>query len=246
MSSTAVSFKIVPRLVPVAILVAAGFLLRSLEPRAQIPTRLRTEQLSIVSGHGGVLAWLGGLRSALASACWLRANLAWERRDVAETRALIELTVALDERPLYFWLNGARILACDLPAWRLDGVVAPESWRAQVNEEQAQQALRLLAKGLRWHGPDAALYIEIANIHLRRRNDLDAAARYYRLAAEQPGAPRYAARIHAELLRELGRRDEALTWLRQILPGLDSGDPLARRDIVLDRIATLEQELAVR
>ena len=227
---------------------AAGFLLRPIEHRAVVPAvplEWRVEQLTAAAGHGSTLSLLGGMRSIVASGCWLRANLAWERCDPVATTALIELTVAADERPLYFWLNGARMLASDLPEWRLAGSV-PAALRLRVNEEQAQLALRFLEKGLRWHGRDPALYIEMANIHLRRRGDASSAARYYRLAAEQPGAPYYAARIHAELLHELDRPLEALTWLRQILPALPVEDPLARREIVIERINALEQELAAR
>jgi tetratricopeptide (TPR) repeat protein len=205
--------------------------------------RFRAEQLTASAGHGGMLALLGGMRSIAASGCWLRANLAWERRDQVATPALIDLTVAADERPLYFWLNGARILANDMPEWRMAGPV-PRAFRPIANEEQAQLALRFLEKGLRWHGTEAALYIEMANIHLRRRGDLNEAARYYRLAAEQPGAPYFAARIHAELLRELSRPAEALAWLRQILAVLPADDESARRDVVLERIKLLERELA--
>ena len=179
----------------------------------------------------------------VASGYWLRTNLAWERHDLAGTVSLIDMTVAADERPLYFWLNGARILANDMPEWRMIGPV-PRSFRAIANEEQAQAALHFLEKGLRWHGPEAAFYIEMANIHLRRRGDVESAARYYRLAAEQPGAPYYAARIHGELLRELHRPAEALTWLRRTLVALPEHDELAARDLVIDRIKALEQELA--
>ena len=84
----------------------------------------------------------------------------------------------------------------------------------------------------------------MANIHLRRRNDLNEAARFYRLAAEQPGAPYYAARIHGEMLLALGRPEEALGWLRQILVKLPANDELARRDVVLERIKLLEMEVA--
>ena len=226
----------------------AVILLRPLEHRIGVfafPMAWRVEQLTAAAGRGSTLGLLGGMRSTVASGCWLRANLAWERRDLAATTALIELTVAADERPLYFWLNGARMLACDLPEWRLAGS-APAAFRPRVNEEQAQLALRFLEKGLRWHGADPALYIEMANIHLRRRGDAGSAAHCYRLAAEQPGAPYYAARIHAELLQELDRPLEALAWLRQILPGLPGDDPLARREVVIERIKALEQELAAR
>ncbi|MSU46895.1 MAG: hypothetical protein EXS42_07205 [Lacunisphaera sp.] len=157
---------------------------------------------------------------------------------------MLELTVAADERPLYFWLNGARILAYDLPEW--SPAAGPLPIRQRASEDQARRALDFLDKGIRWHGPAAELYVEMANIHLRRLDDPASAARCYRLAAEQPGAPYYAARIHAELLRELGRPQEALHWLRQVLPTLPAADPAARREVVLERIKALEQELAGR
>ena len=230
------------------LLVAATWALRPLERAAGgrvTPGVRQAEQLAAAAGQGSALPLLGGLRSAVASGCWLRANLAWEKRDAAATVALINLTVAADERPLYFWLNGARILACDLPEWRMNSLM-PAAMKSRLDEEQAQLALQFLEKGRRWHGPAADLYIEMGNIHLRRRGDIGQAARCYRLAAEQPGAPYYAARIHAELLRALGRPEAALAWLRQVLPGLPANDPLARRDIVVERIAQLEREVAGR
>ena len=217
-------------------------MLRALEQPA--PAALRGEQLTVLVGRGGLPAVLGGLRPAVAGGFWLRANLAWERRDAEGTAALLELTVAADERPAYFWLNGARMLAYDVPEWL--PATTPAVVRQRVSEAQAQRALAFLAKGLRWHGPDADLYVEQANIHLRRRDDRESAARCYRLAAEQPGAPYYAARLHAELLAELGRPQEALVWLRQILPTLPADDPAARRDVVQARIGALERELAGR
>lgn len=229
-------------MLPAVALLAGGFLLRTLEQPA--PAALRVEQLTALAGQGGWPAVLGGLRWTVAGGFWLRANVAWERRDAGAMTALLELTVAADERPAYFWLNGARMLAYDVPEWL--PAVAPAVVRRQVNEAQAQQALAFLEKGLRWHGVDADLYVEQATIHLRRRGDLESAARCYRLAAEQPGAPYYAARLHAELLVELGRPQDALTWLRQILPALPADDPAARRDVVLGRIRGLEQALAGR
>ncbi len=229
-------------------LVVSAFVIRAFDIHPEkfaVPSRRRVEQLTAVAGHGGTLGLLGGMRSTVAGGCWLRANLAWERRDLAATTALIELTVAADERPLYFWLNGGRMLACDMPEWRFSDF-APAELKRRIHEEQAQLALRFLEKGLRWHGPDPALYIEMANIHLRRRGDAGNAARCYRLAAELPGAPYYAARIYAGLLLEMNQPLDALAWLRHILPGLPADDPLARREIVVERIKALEQKLAAR
>ena len=225
------------------LLAAVTFCLRPLEQRLAGPGGGRGTHLAGLAGHGGVLAVLGGMRAAVASGFWLRANVAWEQRNAAATAALIQLTVAADERPVYFWLNGARMLAYDLPEWQLTGPV-PAALRRGVNAEHAQRAIIFLEKGRQWHGGDAVFPIEMGNIHLRRTGDLDAAAHYYRQAAVQPGAPYFAARIYAELLRKLGRSREALDWLRQILPGLPPTDPAAGRIVVLARIQALEQELA--
>ena len=90
------------------------------------------------------------------------------------------------------------------------------------------------------------MWIEQANIELNTRRDLAAAAESYRRAAELPGAPYYAARIHAELLRRSGRTREALAWLVQLYPRLPRGDAAAAADLVRSRIRELECELAVR
>lgn len=206
------------------------------------PTTVRREQWVALAGHGGLPALFGGLRSVVAGGFWLRANLAWERQDLEGMVASVELTVAADERPAYFWLNGARMIAYDPPAWLPDGI--PAAVRQQAEEELAQRALLFLEKGLRWRGSDADLLIEIANLHLRRRGDLINAAHYYRLAAELPGAPFHAARIHAELLHRQGRTREALAWLQDVLPGLPADEPAARRGAVEARIAEWERELA--
>jgi hypothetical protein len=248
MYSNTANSRLAPLGVTLALLVAGGFLLRPLAGRVDAlsdPGGLRSEQLTVLAGRGGLLAVLGGMRATVASGFWLKANLAWERREIGATTALIELTVAADERPQYFWLNGARMIAYDMPAWSPAATV-PAAVRQRVNEEQARRAVLFLEKGLRWHGADAALYIEMANIYLRRTGDLENAARCYRLAAQQPGAPYYAARIHGELLREMGHTREALDWLRQQLPNLPADDPAARRDVVLARIQALELELAGR
>lgn len=240
MFSSTANFRPATWLVLPVFLVAGGWVLRTGERPVAAAAPVRAEQWLTISGSG-VPAMLGGLRSVLAGGFWLQANLAWERRDSPRLRMMIESTVAADERPAYFWLNGARMFAYDVPTWL--PADAPEVVRRNVTRAETDRALQFLEKGLRWHGPDAALYVELANLHLRQRGDLETAARYYRLAAEQPGAPYYAARIHGELLRQLGRPEEALAWLKGVMPGLPPDDPMAQRAIVEARIRSLEAEL---
>lgn len=199
------------------------------------------------AGHGVVLATLGGWRTLTADLVWLKANLAWEKEELAQTRSWLDLTVAIDERPDYFWLNSARIVAYDMPVWRERRLSDPPlAVREKIREEQAQQALAILGRAVVDRGPTAAIYAEMAGIHWRVRQDPVQAAEYFRLAAEVPGAPFYAGRIHAEFLISLGRKREARDWLRHWLPRLREDDPEARRSVVAARLAELERELAAQ
>jgi hypothetical protein len=239
MSATSATTDRLIRMMPYGLLLTATFALRTLEARLQVTESRSGPQLSALAGSGGSLAVMGGMRSAVASGFWLRTNLAWERRDAEETTAMLYLTVAADERPFSFWLNGARMLAYDLPEWRIEAN-SPAAWRDQVRREHVSLAFDFLRCGEKWRGPAPEFTLEMANIRLRALGDHEGAARLFRQAAEQPAAPYYAARIHAELLREMGRPDEALVWLRRILPGLPADDPAARRDVVEQRIKELE------
>jgi hypothetical protein len=242
MPSSIVNFR--PVLVALLVLVPAGWLLRWAERPLIRPRTPIAEQWRALAGQGGLSVMFGGARSVVAGGFWLRANLAWERRDAAATRRLLDLTVAADERPAYFWLNGARMLAYDVPAW-MPVHRSDAAHRAEIHR-WAGEALGFLEKGLQWRGADPELLIEMANIHWHRREDLESAAHFYRLAAGQPGAPYYAARIHGDLLLKLGRPREALAWLQSVLPGLPPGDPAARREVVAARIDDLERTLAGR
>ena len=238
----------------VAGLAVAGSLLgRMAEPvwvamRARQPA-LRLDSTAAAAGQGVTLALLGGFRALVADAVWLRLYALWERRDLTGTDTLVRTTTAVDPRPVYFWLNGARMIAYDFAAWRImaqggyEAVPAMEQRR--IGEEQARSALSHLAAAMRFHPASADLWIERANIELNKLGDPLAAAESYRRAWQQPHGPYYAARLHAELLRRNGHPAEALAWLVQLHPSLPPGDEAAAAEVVLDRIRELERQLGV-
>lgn len=185
----------------------------------------------------------GGGRAILADVCWLRAYEAWRGRDEVRTESLIRRTLAWDPRPEVFWVNGARIIAHDFPAWRAARepqapAAAPAEWRARG----ARAAIALLEDGLRHRGASPGLHVEIAGHYWHGLGDHAQAAEHYRRAAGLPGAPWHAARLHAEALLRLGRREEARDWLRALLPTLPADDPAAQRAVVAERLALLERE----
>jgi len=165
----------------------------------------------------------GAMRALTADGLWLKVYAAWAVRDLPRTEALLRWVTAVDDRPISFWLNGARIIAYDVTEWKLsalDDRRVPLAVRRRVIEAQACAALDHLAAAQKRHPESAAIWVEMGNIHLYRRGDLPRAADCYRRAAESPNAPAYAARVHAELLRRLGRAQEADVWLRRLHPTL--------------------------
>jgi len=192
---------------------------------------------------------LGGFRGPVADLLWLEANERAEAGDLPAMEELLHLVTSVDPQPLYFWLNAVRITAYDVPACRVasmrDGKALSSFARRRIEEDQARRALDLLDEARRYHPACAALWIERANIQLNRLGDVAGAAESYRRASAQPDAPYFAARLHAELLRRLGRKEAALAWLVRLHPTLPPRDEAAGADLVLSRIRTLEQELGV-
>lgn len=216
--------------------------------RANEPA-LRSVSRMTAAGPGVALALLGGFRALIADAAWIRLYVSWEQRDLPATDSLIRLVPAIDPRPVYFWLNGARIMAYDFAAWRIEAAGGYDrlsrDQQDRIVREQAGNALRHLAAAVKIHPARADLWIERANIELNRLHELDAAAESYRHAAELPDAPYYAARLHAEILRRQGRNLEALAWLIRLHPTLPKDSEAAAAGVVLSRIRELERQTGV-
>jgi hypothetical protein len=241
-------------LIALFVLAAAGAVLGRVAAPAWAYARLRQPAMRLDStvaaaGQGVTLALLGGFRALVADAVWIRMYVQWEKRDLPGTQSLIELVTAIDPRPQYFWINGARILANDLAAWRVEAAggyeAVGQAGDIRISREQGSIALRQLSRAMAFHPASADLWIERANIELNRMHDVGAAAESYRRAWEQPGAPYYAARLHAELLRRMSRKAEALAWLVQLHPQLPRSDEGAGEELVLGRIRELERELGI-
>ncbi|MBC7367496.1 MAG: hypothetical protein H7343_11920 [Undibacterium sp.] len=205
--------------------------------------------LPATAGAGALFGWLGGFRALAGDFLWLRLFAGWQDRDLPGTQTLIRAVVAVDPRPIYFWLNGARMLAYDLPAWRIQaegGYEAVSPARRRVIEvEHAQLALRHIEEARKVQLDAAALWVEQANIELNKLDDAAAAAASYRRAWEAPGGPYYAARIYAEVLRKQGKNAEAYAWLRNLHAKLPPDDEAANAPLVLARIRELEKTLSV-
>ena len=236
----------------IAVLASTGGLLRLMVAPVWDGLRARQPALRLDAagaGQGTTLAILGGFRALVADLAWIRMYALWEGRDLPATETLLRVVTTIDPRPVYFWLNAARITAYDFPFWRVLAAggfaTVPGDVQTRLSHEQARAALRGLETAMRFHPANVELWVERANIELNRLGDPAAAAESYRRAWELPGAPYYVARLRAEVLRRAGRRAEALEWLVRLHPTLPRGDEAAAADVVLGRIRDLERELGV-
>ncbi len=237
-----------------AILVLAGWLARPLEVPAWETIRARQVSMQLEGieaslGQGFAIGVLGGFRTIVADFLWLRLNAHWEERESAKVAALIQMVTTLDPTPEFFWIHSARILAYDMPNWRIRDEggydVVPESRWEVIDAEQAQMAFDLLEQALLYHPDNPKIPLEIGQIYLNRLDSPGDAAPWFLRASKLPGAPFYAARIYAELLRKTGRSAKAYAYLKQLYLKLPDDNPFAQKPIILERIGELEVELGL-
>lgn len=241
-------------LLTLVLLLSLGLLLRPVEVPLWERIRAGQAELNLADmegalGQGIIVGLLGGFRSIIADFLWIQANTVWERRERAKLDSLLRLVTTLDPRPDFFWINAARMIAYDVPHWRIreeGGYNAVSELRQrEIDLEQAEQAFEYIERALTFHPENPRLYLEIGQIYLNRLDDPVQAAPWFLLASEKAGAPYYAARIYAELIRRQGRHLEAYEFLKGLYGRLPDTDPYARKEIILERIRELEQTLHV-
>ncbi|NQY32991.1 MAG: tetratricopeptide repeat protein [Coraliomargarita sp.] len=246
--------KLVHTVLVLLVFLGLGLLTRPLEVPAWQTVKSRQIELNLEGvegalGQGLVIGVLGGFRTIVADFMWLQLNHHWEKRERVKVDALIRLVTMLDPRPDFFWINGARMTAYDVPNWRIREAggynVVPEVRQREIDREQAEQAFALLRRALEFHPDNPKVHLEFAQIYLNRLKDFENAAQWFLSASHQENAPFYAARIHAELLRRMDKDQQAYTFLKGLFLSLPDDNPYAQKDIVLERIRELEGELGI-
>ena len=239
----------------VVVLLMLGCLLRPLEAPTWQQVQSGQPEFNLAGsegalGQGILVSTLGGFRAIMADFLWIQANTVWEKRERAKFDSMLRLVTTIDPRPLFFWIHSARMIAYDVPHWRIreeGGYRAvPDSRQAEIDREQAEQAFALIRRALEFHPDHPHLYLEIGQIYLNRLDDPEQAAPWFLRASEQANAPYYAARIYAELLRRQGKNPQALEYLQGLYHRLPDHDPRAQKMIILERIRELEELLGVK
>ena len=200
-------------------------------------------------GQGLTVAVLGGYRSIAANLIWLSKNQDWEERDVAGTLGKIALATSIDPRPEMFWLNGARILANDMPTWvvgleNAEQLEITDEGRA-IARQYAERALAFLEESREYQSGNPRMHIETGMIYWKKLDDLESAAASFKAAIDTGGAPYFAYRLYGDLLIELGRKHEALRLLQSHYETLPDDLLEAMKPVVGDRIRLLKRELNI-
>lgn len=207
----------------VAVLILTGLVAESLAPASA--SRSGSERASRSAP---------GWRALCGDLFWLRTYRAWERREPEALRRGLRLTLQQAPGTLYFWIEGARMLAYDLPKW------SPEA----DAETLALEGLALLEEAREHHPSEAALHMEAGFILVRVAADNRAAAEAFERAARLPGAPPYAGRLAGLLYAQAGDLAVAVELYQELLRTSEPDDPRARRELINVRLAQWERELA--
>lgn len=199
-------------------------------------------------GRGVSLAALGGYRTLAANLVWVRMYSDWRYQMRPEVLDGIQLAVALNPDMAFFWIDGSRIIANDMPVWEVGEeqmnslFETPEG--IEVRKRYGREALAFLDQAPAWMDREFDVLKEKGVIHWRRLDDLPRAIDYFQRASALPGAPYYLARVCAELMVKQGDIAGALRYLETHWQTLPEDDPMALKGLVGQRILELRAQLA--
>lgn len=177
----------------------------------------------------------GGLAADLT---WINVYRTWARKDLAGLRVRLQRVGALSPSRVQFWLNGSRMLGYDAAVWRQKETEGDHG--DTIRMQQMTEAISFLRQGKLANPGRYEFGLEEAVLRLRMAGDLAGAVVALESIEEMPDLPYFVGRIRGELLVQLGRKQEALVWLREFEQTLPKADWDARHEVVIQRIQSLE------
>lgn len=228
----------------------AGLLARPLTRSNNEDERLaEMDALSSGLGNGITLAALGGYRNVAANFVWISMYGDWQYRRKVEVLEKMKLAVSLNPDSLYFWIDGSRIIANDMPVWEVGddrmNTLFDESRSEgiEVRKRYGKEALSFLEEAPVELSKRYEVLLEKAAICWKRLGDIDRALRFLSEAVEIPRVPYYVCRVYAELLHRNGETGKALRYLESHYETLPENDSRAMKPFVARRIEELRREL---
>ncbi|MBK1877151.1 tetratricopeptide repeat protein [Pelagicoccus mobilis] len=240
------SFRVRLFLVWLAASLLVGVLVRPLE--REVARESDVQVLAGLSGNlgqGVSLAVLGGYRNVAANLVWIAMYGEWQYRRVNEVLEKMQLAVALNPNSLYFWIDGARIIANDMPVWQVGDdemerlYDESDAEGVAIRLKQGRRALRFLDKAPAELEDRYEIPLERGTIYWQKLGDLENAIAQFGEALEKSNSPYFVSRVYAELLVENGRTLEAYEYLKKHYATLPDDDHSALKPLVAQRIAEI-------
>lgn len=184
-------------------------------------------------GQSVIIGSLGGLRALAADFLWLQTNYYWQEENHGLTETTARAVTRLQPDYPFFWIEASRMIVYDMPVWRFSkDRTAPKTVEKRIRREQAERGLELLTEAAKFVPDSPAIPAEKARIYWTVLDDPDMAQEYYRVAYEKPPHPPLYARLRAVILIDLGRYQEAMRWLTQVLATMDPNSSPAQYSLM--------------
>ncbi|MDQ8205413.1 hypothetical protein [Pelagicoccus sp. SDUM812003] len=210
----------------------------------------RARDLSTLSaglGEGVSIAALGGYSVIAANMVWVSMYSDWQYRRTEDVLRKLELAVALNPHSEFFWIDGARILANDMPVWEVGDDFAESLFETEqgiaIRRRYARKALAFLEKAPRHIAQTPQYWVEKGTIYWRKLDDLDAAIMSFAEAVDTEGVPYFVCRVYAELLVKDGQIAEAYRYLSDHYDSLPDDELSAMKPVVRQRLLQLREML---
>ncbi len=206
-----------------------------------------SESLASLSGglgQGITLAALGGYRNVAANFVWISMYGDWRYQLKSDVLEKMNLAVSLNPDSLYFWIDGSRIIANDMPVWHVGvdhmGSLFETEDGIAIRKDYGEKALAYLNQAPPRIARQIPFLVEKAAICWQRLEDLDRALVYFEEAVSQESVPNYVCRVYAEILIKNGQFEAAYEYLKTHYASLPDNDPSAMKPFVAERIRELE------
>lgn len=192
---------------------------------------------------------LGGLKVLAADYFWVKKEVHWEKKELNHTLRSMEMSIRLNPLNSQFWIQAGRTVAYDMAHWRLKKMYKekgpiPDAVQRKAKKEQVEKAILMMDKASLLFPDNYKIPVEKAQYYLQSLQDNEKGLFYYQQAASFDDRPYIVDRIHAELLKKMGRSEEALAVYQEHFKRLPEDDPYALREVVWERIQELEKLVA--
>lgn len=228
-----------------------GLLLQPVRQRSQGEARSGDSIASLSEGlgQGITLAALGGYRNVAANFVWISMYGDWRYRLKPEVLEKMRLAVSLNPYSVYFWVDGSRIIANDMPVWQVGDDFMETLFESEegvaIRKAYGEQALAFLQQAPEEIASEVPVLVEKAAICWQRLGDLDRALVYFKQAVDKETVPNHICRVYAEILVKNGQVRKAYEYLKSHYAELSDDDRTALKPFVQRRIEALKAQLEV-